>query len=211
MQKEYKSFRYFYPPRPETKTPPTTISVYERMGFAGQPKLNGSCAVLYTNGVEVKFMNRHNDTFTRTLISNQDLLKLHRGSGWMCLAGEFLNKSKKGANGKTFDAKFVIFDILIYNGQYLLGSTFEERLEILDGLYQLTPFDKFIDQINEYTYRVKTFRNNLKSVYDELVKVDIYEGLVMKKLRGVLEDGLRPKNNTSWQLKARKETKNYTY
>ncbi len=210
FSKPYDSFRYYHPPRPEVKTTPAQIPMYERMGFGGQPKLNGSCAVLFTNGVSTKFMNRHNDTFTRTLIDNADLAKHHRGAGWMALAGEFLNKSKKGGDKRIFDGKFVIFDILIYNGQYLIGSTFEERLDILDGLYTLTPHDGYIDKINDYTYRVKTFMNNLKGVYDDLVKIDIYEGLVMKKLRGTLEDGLRPKNNTGWQVKVRKPTKNYT-
>jgi hypothetical protein len=211
MKTEYTNYRYFYPPRPETKSTPASIPTYERMGFYGQPKLNGSCAMLYTNGIDVKFMGRHADTFTRQLISKEDLAKLHRGSGWMCLCGEFLNKSKKDSNNKTFDAKFVIFDILILDGKYLLNTTFEERLDILDTLYTLRPHDKFIDKINDYTFRVKTFKNNLKAVYDDIVTIDMYEGLVCKKANGKLEDGLRPNNNRMWQIKMRKPTKNYNY
>jgi len=211
MKTSYDSFRYMYPPRPETKTTPDSIPTYEKMGFYGQPKLNGSCVMLYTNGIEVKFMGRHADTFARQLISKEELLKLHRGSGWMCLCGEFLNKSKKDGSNKTFDAKFVIFDVIILNGHYLLNTTFEERLGILDSLYALMPHDKWIDKVNEYTYRVKTFKNNLKAVYDEIVKIDMYEGLVCKKASGLLQDGLRSNNNTAWQIKMRKSTKNYNY
>jgi hypothetical protein len=39
----------------------------------------------------------------------------------------------------------------------------------------------------------------------------MYEGLVMKRPTGTLETGMREANNTGWQVKVRKATKNYEY
>lgn len=209
--KEYGNFRYYYPPRPATKTPPSGIPTYERMGFWAQPKLNGSCALLFTNGSEWKLMGRHNNTFTRQLIPGEQLTSLHRGAGWMVLVGEYMNKSQRDGKGDLFDGKFVIFDILVHNGKYLVGSTFEKRQELLDTLYESSSYDGFIDHVRGACYRVKNLRAGFTNAYDKAVKVGMYEGLVMKRPTGTLETGLREANNTGWQVKVRKATKNYEY
>jgi hypothetical protein len=51
---------------------------------------------------------------------------------------EFLNKNKKGEDGKPFNLKFVIWDILVYESNYLVGSTIIDRLTLLENLYPCT-------------------------------------------------------------------------
>lgn len=208
--KQYDSYRYYFPPRPETKSTPNNIDLYERMGFIGQPKLNGSCGMLYTNPHELHFMNRHQQAFSRNIIPRSDLEKMHRGNGWQVLCGEYMDKSKKDSNGNIF-VGFVIFDIIVHNGQYLNGTTFIERSNLLDNLFESKNYDGYIDNISTNVYRVKNFRTNLSKVWNEITKIDMYEGEVFKKENGILEIGYRPENNTGWQLKVRKPTKNYNY
>lgn len=43
---------------------------------------------------------------------------------WLILNSEYIDKSKSDDNGNLFNNKFVIFDILAHNGQYLVGTTF---------------------------------------------------------------------------------------
>lgn len=210
-QKPYGSFLYRYPPRPETKTTPEGIASFERMGYWAQPKLNGSCSEIYTDGTQVIFMGRHKDTFSRNLIPQADLRSVHRGKGWTVLVGEYMNKSKKGADGKKFDGCFVIFDILVHNGVYLLGTTFRERQELLEELYPMTMVDDFIGKVSENIYRVKCFRSGLSELWKKIVKIDMYEGWVLKRHDGKLEEGVRPNNNMGWQAKVRKATLNYKY
>jgi hypothetical protein len=207
----YNDFRYIYPPRPEIKTPPKAIPIYERMGFWGTPKLNGSNGMSFIKPGTTKVMGRHNDSFSRQIVPHEDFQRLHRGSGWMVLNGEYMNKSKRDGNGVIFNANFVIFDILVYNGKYLIGSTYEERQELLDSLYNLSPFDPWIDKVSNNIYRVKNFKSGFLDKYDEIIQIDMYEGWVLKKPKGKLETGFRYGNNTGWQLKARKSTKNYSY
>lgn len=207
----YDSFRYYFPPRPEIKCPQSSIGTYERMGFWAQPKLNGSCGLIFTTPTSQKLMGRHQDTFARNLIPNEDFARIHRGMGYQVLVGEYLNKSKRNGLNQVFNGCFVVFDILVHNGTYLIGSSFSDRQNLLDSLYTTTHYDDYIDRISNNIYRVKNFTSGFDSLYREMTKVDMYEGLVMKRANGILEAGLRPNNNTGWQIKCRKATKNYTY
>lgn len=209
--RNYTSFKYIFPPRPETVAPPAYLGkIGDR--FIGQPKLNGSCAILATNGQEVHFMNRHKSEFSnKLLISREELSGLHRGNGWTYLVGEYLNKSKKDKNSKIFNGKFVIFDILVHNDQWLVGTTFSERQRLIEKLYESTDHDGWIRKISDNCFRVENFSQDLEKKWKEVVKVDMYEGMVFKKHNAKLEVSFGAKNNTGWQMKIRKPTKNYSY
>jgi len=211
--KDYgETFKYIFPPRPATKSTPSSLKTYERMGFIAQPKLNGSCGVLFLkSSTEAKLMGRHKNTFARETLSKEDLGSLHRGSGFTVLVGEYLNKSKKGFNGKPMIG-FVVFDILVHNGKHLINSTFQERQDLLDSLYSpIGSFDDYVYPIGPSTYRVKNFVNNFDNTWKSIVNIDVYEGFVLKRPDGKLDNGLRESNNTGWQLKIRKPTLNYKY
>jgi hypothetical protein len=210
--KDYSLFKYIFPPRPQTKGTPTALKVFERMGYIAQPKLNGSCGVLFLkSNTDVKLMGRHKNTFAREILSKQDLGMLHRGAGYTVLVGEYLNKSKKGINGKPMTG-FVIFDILVHNGKHLINSTFQERQDLLDSLYSpIGSFDDYVYPIGPSTYRVRNFVSNFDSIWKSITTIDVYEGFVLKNPNGKLENGLREANNVGWQCKIRKATKNYQY
>lgn len=206
----YENFRYYYPPRPSIKSPSSGLDTYERMGFIGQPKLNGSCSVLFLNGSDTRLMNRHGGSFSRNLIPTEDLQRLHRGSGYTMLCGEYMNKSKKDSRGRLFNGCIVLFDIMVHKGQYLTGTSFLERQILMDQLFPGKDYDDYLYEVSNNVYRVKNFTKNFKSTYNEIIKVDMYEGLVCKKPQGILEAGYRPNNNQGWMVKIRKSTKNYT-
>jgi hypothetical protein len=204
-----------YPPRPKNAVPPTYLNQYEGKGMLGQPKLNGSQGVLYMESkTTLQFMNRHKQIMTNVKMTKVEFGSLYSGKGQMILCGEYLNKNKKHINGKDFNHKYVIFDIIMYNGVHLLGKTFEERQQLLDKLFpKRTDFDGFIEKLDnhENVYRVKNFDDNFKELYDKLTPIDMYEGLVLKKKRAGLEDGRKQDNNSLTQLKIRKPCRNYSF
>jgi hypothetical protein len=206
----YKNFRYYYPPRPEHKILPTSIKDYDNSLWIGQPKLNGSCTELYINE-DVKVYNRHKAPLSGFKIPTTEILELNKGNGWMVLCGEYMNKSKKNVNGKIWNDKFVIWDIIVYNGEYLTNTTFDERIELLDELFGKEEYDEYLYKISENVYRVKSFENEFEQLYKDIIKIDMLEGWVLKKKNGKLERGMRESNNTSIQLKVRKPTKNYEF
>lgn len=178
--------------------------------FLGQPKLNGSSMQLYTDGKIVIIMNRHKERLAIKL-EIEELKGLHRGHGWMVLCGEYMNKNKKDETGKFWNHKFVIFDILVLNGEHLLGTTFEERYEMLRNLYPDNPVKMQLHQITENCFRVNSITEGFAKMYEELTIHDMYEGFVLKKADGKLENGVTAANNIRTQLKCRKGTKNYRF
>jgi ATP-dependent DNA ligase len=146
---------------------------------------------------------------------------MYRGTGWMVVSGEFLNKNQKGEDGKPFNLKFVIWDILVMNGEYMLGSTFQERMNLLEQLYPCQRMFIGEDGMKIYKhicctthkniYRAPCYEKNFDSIYQSIVDTDLYEGLVLKRKNAKLSFGLTEKNNNDWQIKCRKPTKNYDF
>lgn len=101
---------------------------------------------------------------------------------------------------------------MAYNGEYLIGSTFSERVELLDRIYgQLESEKDYLYSISSNVYRVKSYKKDFKSLYDSLTPIEMIEGLVMKRSNAKLEAGLTESNNIKSQLKCRKPTLNYKY
>lgn len=204
---------YLYPPRPEHKISINTLGKFDNGEYLAQPKLDGSNVVLILIGDKVELWNRHG----QRMVMYNDKIKfsnLYRGNGdEMILNGEYLNKNKKDKDGKPFNHKFVIFDILKLNGQVLVGKTFEQRMTILNYLYPCKETDdKYLCATDvEDIYRVKTFSKGFENIYKNLIKIDMYEGLVLKKKNATLQPMFRNGNNTGWMVKIRKETKTYKF
>jgi ATP-dependent DNA ligase len=210
----YSNYRYLYPPRPKNAINPDDLKFWDNDMLTVQPKLNGSNCVIFTNGVQVMVMNRHGQRLTNFSITQDELKSIYRGNPgeWMVINGEYLNKSKQDERGVTFNHKLVIFDILVFKSNYLIGSTFSERINLLDELYGTNESEKsYLYSITDNIYRVKSYTNNFKQLYDDLSKIDMVEGLVLKRSSAKLEVGNTENNNTKSQLKARKPTKNYKY
>ncbi len=210
---KYSNYRYLYPPRPKNAISPEDLDFWDNNNMICQPKLNGSNASIYTNGQKIIVMNRHGQKLTNVRVSDSEILSIYKGDGgWMVLNCEYLNKSKSDENNEVFNHKFVIFDILAYNGEYLVGSTFSERIELLDNLYGVDDSEKdYLYKISDNFYRVKSYNNGFKKIFYDLTPIDMIEGLVMKRKNAKLEIGATELNNVKSQLKCRKATKNYKY
>jgi ATP-dependent DNA ligase len=177
--------------------------------MVAQPKLNGSNCTIYMNGQNIYVYNRHGQRMSNFDIDSKEISNLYKGKSWMVLNGEYMNKSKSGENGNVFNHKFCIFDILVYDGNYLIGKTFQERINLLDGFYGKS--DNYLTQVSENIFKIETFYTSFQEKWEELTKIDMIEGLVLKRKSAKLEVGSTENNNTKSQIKVRKATKNYKY
>jgi hypothetical protein len=209
---KYNKYTYIFPPRPKNAIQSSDLDFWDNNTLLAQPKLNGSNSVIFTNGEKVIVMNRHNGRLTNVQVPIEEILSIYKGTGWMVLNAEYMNKSKSDENRKVFNHKFVIFDILVFDGDSLVGKTFEERVILLDQLYGTNNSDKpYLYGISENIYRVKSYTSNFLDLYNDLVEIDMIEGLVMKRRSARLEAGTSQLNNCKSQLKCRKPTRNYRY
>jgi len=215
----YDDFKYIYPPRAEAAIEP---SMLDDLGFGwiAQPKYNGSCSVVFVNGRnDYGIFNRHGERLT--LQRPIQYTALNDSDKYMVLCGEYLNKNKVGEDGIVFNHKFIIWDILVWKGEYLVGRTFEDRLTLLHTIFgtsrgYVTPggiamFDHLHATGVEDVFMAPSYQNYFKDLYEDVIQTDLYEGLVLKKAEAKLELGFREKNNTTWQVKARKPTKIYKF
>jgi hypothetical protein len=210
---KFITYRYIYPPRPKNAIPDSELDFWDDDSLIAQPKLNGSNCLIFTNGVKSVVMNRHNQRLTNFRLSDEEVKDIYRGSGgWTVLNGEYMNKNKSDETRQSFNHKFVIFDILALDGEYLVGKTFQERVQILDDIYgQVDSEKEYLYNITTNVYRVKSYLNGFKDLFDKLTPIDMIEGLVMKRKSARLEMGTSELNNVKSQLKCRKATKNYRY
>jgi ATP-dependent DNA ligase len=211
---KYNSYRYIYPPRPKNAIPDSELNFWDNKSLIAQPKLNGSNCVIFMDGTRNMVMNRHNQRLTNFELPQAELMALYKCNPGelMVINGEYLNKSKQDERGVTFNHKLVIFDILVFKSDYLVGSTFSDRITLLDELYGTKDSEKpYLYSVSDNVYRVKSFETGFKQIFDDLTKIDIVEGLVLKRKSAKLEIGNTENNNTKSQLKARKATKLYKY
>jgi ATP-dependent DNA ligase len=207
----YKDFRYIYPPRPKNACPPSEIQTWDDGQMIAQPKINGSNCVIFMNEEKTHIYNRHGERMNNFKIDLSSIRDLYRGKGWMVLNGEYLNKNKKDDKSESFNEKLVLFDILVFEDQHLIGSNFKLRVELLDSLYDQSDYNEYLTKISNEIFKVKSYESNFREIYNYLVKVDLVEGLVLKRKSGRLEIGNTENNNTKSQVKFRKPTKNYKF
>jgi hypothetical protein len=206
---DYQSFQYIYPPRPKNAIPHNDLKMWDNGTMIAQPKINGSNCTIYTNGKDVYTFNRHGQRMSNFDINNQEILSLYKGKGWLVLNGEYTNKSKVDHNNESFQNKFCLFDVLVYDSKYLIGETFQNRVELIKSLFG--DGDSYINQFSDNFFLIKSYSNDFLKLYNELTKIDLVEGLVLKRKNAKLEVGTSENNNSKSQIKARKPTKNYKF
>jgi ATP-dependent DNA ligase len=208
----YNNFRYIFPPRPKNAVNPNELNFWDNGSMIGQIKTNGSNGVIFMNERDIYIYNRHGQRMTNHNLNHDELKVLYSGRGWMVLNGEILNKSKKDEFGNNFNGNFIIFDILVYNSEYLVGKTFLERVELLEKLYGRRTLEKdYLYSISENTHLIKSFETGFKDIFDTYTPIDMVEGVVLKRKNAKLEIGNTENNNYKSQIKSRKATKNYKF
>ena len=205
---QYSKFKYIFPPRPEYCISSKELYKYESDHLI-QCKLNGSCCVVFIKGKEFRYFGRHqNENLSNFKLKISDL-EIFKNDEWNVIVGEYMNKNKNGLDGRPWNHKLVIFDILVHNGEYLLGSTFEERVLLMNELFGTVEENEYLYKLNNNVFRVKTFYDNFLERWNEIVKIDMLEGVVLKKRDQKLTKAFSEKNNLSH--KCRKETKLYKF
>lgn len=214
---KYDSFNYIYPQRPTNSINPKDLPIWEKQkNMFAQLKFNGSNTLIFTNGEQIRVMGRHNQILSNFNISREEIIdNLYKPTGlsgkWLVLNGETLNKSKKDEMSQTFNQKLIIFDILVYDSNHLLGVTNLERVNLLYDIFNQKPSEKeYLWGISQNVFLAKHHFDGFSELFDMYTKIDFIEGLVLKRINAKMEIATESTNNKS-QIKSRKSCKNYKY
>lgn len=221
----YKKLFVIWPPRPEGSVHPRDLSKFP--GWLAQFKFNGTRTTIYLDPEgNVHLRSRHREEHKLYLIHDHpkthgglksllDSPLLERGK-WQVFDGEILHS-------KTVSLKdrIVLWDILVHNGSYLTGTTYQERLSRLtEALGNPTEYEEDTGRkvalvAAENVWMSETFTpanaDEAGEIFNRLVDMDEIEGVVLKDPGGILKPGVGEKNNSEWLVRVRKPHKDYRY
>ena len=240
-----KTSQYIFPPRPTKAIPRDQTTILGEMGWLAQLKYNDSrCLVKYLPSGKIELWNRHGEQF-RTYNCPDWLekelqtvrIKLNLTPGELHLLDGGLLDQKHKAIKDTI----AIWDILVKNGQHLVGTTYTERYNsLLNEVIATKP--------NPWCYRhgdTEPYKLGLAitehclipenhpaqdwpELWDMINTINapwtigtpkdtnysikpLIEGLVFKDPIGTLGYGFQEKNNSDWVMRSRVTTGRHVF
>lgn len=204
----YRSRAFIPPPRADSAIPPSDLPIYERRGWWAQYKKNGTYNVIFSGyeGYEPRLSALKRDgsphrNWDFTPASRRAFRRLP-GKGWYVFCTELLHSKVSGIRDKNY-----IHDILVDDGQYLLGETYKERY---DRLTRLFPVDSSLNpsyyRVDESTFVARNIRAGFPYLFTNL-SLPEDEGLVLKDPNAKLSIG----SHFPWTVKCRRPHRNYGF
>ena len=219
---KYDKYTYLWPPRPSDPIPIKTLHFYEQRGWVAQMKKNGTCTVLFVSPEkEIIVKTRHNDEHKRWAPTEKSthLFKTLPGAGWYVFVCEVLHSKTATVKDTVY-----IFDILVNDGELLIGSTFIERMEMLKKLFGIRDDGNVVSLSNTSHYVLSSniwLARTITSGFEQIMRIanrqkptdgaPVDEGIVLKNPTARLEMPGKQTSNSKWMVKCRVDHKNYKF
>ena len=225
--------RYIFPPRASAVTPfefggvlSGAVCTLAGSGWWGQPKFNDSrLLVKFLPGWEgdcglIEFWNRHGERF-RDYVTPRFLLEEVREAGIALGLGGFclLDGGLLDRKHRLVKDSVVLWDVLVLDGKWLVGSTYAERFEFLKASLpkEERPFLMRGFRVgscwSERVFLTDCFgAGEWAGLWEGVLGVNegleqpLLEGIVFKNPRGVLTRSFGEKNNGEWMVRSRVRT-----
>jgi hypothetical protein len=230
---------YIYPPRPRTAIPRTDMDMFGEAGWIAQLKYNGArCLIKYLPGGKIELWGRHAERFKNYtppdwLINQLRDLQTALGlstTEWSLLDGELLDFKHEAIRDTI-----AIFDILVENGAYLVGTQYYARYKQLYDITNVKPwmyhpphkkheplqfgfqFSPNLLVPGSFPYGPGVWEGCWKLVdyvnapYLAAGKGPLLEGLVAKDPHGELTRAWGEQNNSEWMVRSRVTTGRHAF
>lgn len=129
--------QYIFPPRSQDAVPRADTSFLGEMGWIAQLKYNDSrCIIKYLPDGSVELWNRHAErfrTYTAPPQLEEQLLELRNILGLSKSEISMIDGGLLHQKHATIKDTIVIWDILVRDGEHLIGTTYNERYDFLTG------------------------------------------------------------------------------
>lgn len=202
---------YIYPPRPKSKVPPIMLPKMESRGiFLAQRKFNGDrCLIHYPGNGGVILYNRYGrqQKYKMTAALRQEFLALNLDvtkEHW--LDGELMHPRIKDT--------VILYDALLVEGNYLFGSTVDQRLGILRQICNNPvrhPDPPIALEVSQHVWMVESFNSEFADRFNEFLHLDTIEGLVLKERASRLDSWGSKPYEVTWQVRCRKQGPTYDF
>jgi hypothetical protein len=211
----YNEFKYLYPPRPEFILSWDRIPYYEKLGWIGQYKKNGTCTILAVGPQDgdtaVIAMGRHAEDHKAWKLNDylrEKLIELLPENSWTVLIAEVMHSKTP-----TIKDTLYIHDLVVHKSEFLMGSTFKSRQQILDKILPVEDetYSHYVVDHKNKLWRAKNITEDILGHFQRIKDTRIDEGIVLKDPTGKLKPCDKSDSNKSWQAKVRHPHKNYSF
>ena len=139
---------------------------------------------------------------------SEQLTALFPEKKWFVLCAELMHSKTKEIKNTIY-----IHDMLVWQSEMLLESTFRERQVILDERLKtnVEAHSHYVVDAEGKIWYAKRFEKNFNGIWVSIKEPKIDEGLVLKNPEGKLRACLTEKENASWQVKCRHQHKHYNF
>lgn len=211
--------RFIYPPRPESKIAANQLPVYEKRGiYLVQRKYRGSRSpVNIDKDGNVELYTRHGGKYKKykppaSLIRQIQGLNLTPGKEYT-LDGELMHQRGE----PSIDDTMIFYDVLVYEDEYLMGYTTEQRLKILQTIcrdpkepVQFHTFEPpFALRVSDQVWMAQSWTEDFSLHFQEMLDCDLIEGVVVKERNAPLLNFGEKEYHIKWQIRCRKPGPNY--
>lgn len=175
--------------------------------WLAEPKLNGDRLVLLREASgRWHFFNRHKKElkYRQPVEMLAALDALHPWKGDCQLDGELLHNHTKGVKNLV-----VLYDVYVLNGEPV-RAPLSERQRWLDGLGN-GRIPVWFHGITAPVCLSTRVHGDYSRHFSELTRLEEVEGLVFKRLDGMLSFNPNSSPDMTWQIKVRREAKNYRF
>lgn len=220
---KYESYQYLYPPRPERAIPVEQLGFFEKRGWVGQMKKNGTCTVLFVTPDKKVITKTRHDADHKMWSQNEsralEIFENLPGDNWYVFVIEVLHNKTSLIKDTMY-----IFDIMVNDGELLVGSTFTERMDILKELFNVVDEDNVVSLSNNSHYILNSnvwLARTITTGFKQIMRIanqqkpaegaPLDEGIVLKDPNAKLNMPGRAKSNGGWQVKCRISHKNYDF
>lgn len=217
---QYTGFKYIYPQLAKKTTSISSLNRFDNGQWLLSPNYEGRPCIVFTNGFELMLYDQRGRVF-RDVNADINFRRLAKSGNWYVYSGMYCDKPRelKTAGGTIFQQdRFIITDVLVWDGEYLIGTTLEERLSILDTVFQFHPkaiTDCYIEAfkfmyctMHKGIFRARFYPNNFPVLYDQIVTAK-YNGVIIRKKGTSLEKAFRSRGNRADLFLIRK--RNYIF
>ena len=211
---KFEKFIYLYPPRPETSVQfgSKAFNGFKKPGWKAQYKLNGQRNLIFIEpDGNIQLWNRHREKHRNFkcpgwLIEEiQSQMHVERGK-WTVIDGELLHAKHASVKNTMY-----LWDVLVLNGEYLINTTYADRYKMLSDVLDVNGQNDFANVISDHIWFARNIEPEMWDSAWEKTSVPIIEGFVLKNTLARLAPGFSSRNNSSWMVRCRLETKNYKF
>lgn len=211
---KYDRYAYLWPPRPERAQGAALLHSYQQQGWWAQAKMDGTCLVLAVHGRcthQLVARTRHGDKPPARWYPGEACQAFARrlpGQGWYVFVAELLHTRGVGVKDTIY-----LHDVLVDDGNYLVGETMGARARRLSSIFGLpfiidrgltpTPWSHVI--VSDGIWLVRNHDRRFRELWDNPPGAYV-EGLVLKDPAAHLRLCASPTANSAGLAKCRYST-----